>query len=99
MDNFDELKILETAIEKHDNIQIMMHTKECEIWQLSHDMHCSGCQYELGCAKKAAMQIVMMQGVLYPFKDFEDMLKTMRITKDRMAKILEAKTINEVHQV
>jgi len=99
LEKFEELKIIERAIEKHDNTQVMMHTKECEIWQLSHDRHCSGCPHGLGCAKKSEMLMVMLQGAVYESKDFEDMLKTLKITQDRMTKILDAKTIDEVHQV
>ena len=88
-------KILEKVV-KASGTQAMKGTKDCQDWLRLHNS-CTGCPYQLGCEKMAAIDHLILYSIL-ALDEFCIVLKQ-KLEQERdnaVSRILSAKTVEEV---
>ena len=75
-----------------------IHEPTCVLWKADHE-NCTGCPSNLPCARMTAILLATLKEMMYEPKDFEDFIKTLGITSSTIDRILEAKTVEEIHSM
>ena len=78
--------------------KVGLHTKDCILWKASHP-NCKGCPSEVGCSKAVALMGISLQPIIYPPKDYDDFAKMQSAIQEKMDKVLNANTIEEIHAI
>lgn len=75
-----------------------MHEPTCLLWKSDHK-NCEGCPSNLQCAQMVAIMLSSLRGSMYEPKSYDDFVRTMDGVHETTEKILEAKTVDEVHSI
>ena len=83
---------------KENGDEVAIHEPPCILWKADHS-NCSGCQYELGCAKVVRLMLIMLTPTMYNPKDYSDYSKMQERLQDLNGRVLKAKTVGELHLI
>ena len=78
--------------------EVLIHTQTCVEWKMEHK-NCKGCRSSLGCCKSISLMLIAMTPMMYKPNSFEDYERMNQSVEDKMDRILEAKTDDEVKAV
>jgi len=70
----------------------------CVIWKADHE-NCKGCTSDLACGRLATILLVSFKAAMYEPKNFDDHIRALEYQSNMVDRILDAKTVEEVHSI
>jgi hypothetical protein len=98
MEQKDDLMEMVKAVVVQNGDDVGQGEPICFIHKADHE-NCKGCASELGCAKYAALLLNHVDTMMYEPKDYADYKVMNNNITNNMARILKAKTPEDVREV